>query len=397
VGGNVKYLILIIDGASGWPVAELGGLTSLEAARTPHLDRLAREGIVGRVQNVPKGMEPSSAVACMSVLGFDPRLYYAGRGPIEALSMGIELRPGEAALRCNFVTVRDGIMVSHSAGQITSAESHRLIHVLSEELADGRVAFHPGLGYRHLVTVRDGQEFLVTACTPAHDIPGQGVADHLPRGPEAALLLDLMERSKPILAAHPVNRERDRRGELPATQIWLFWPGLEASRMPSFKDAYGYEAALTSAVDLLKGLARQASIEVLEIAGVTDGGDNDYAGQMRGGLEALEERDVVFIHVEAPDEAGHSGDAGAKVQAIERIDESMVAQALDRDDLRLLVLPDHPTPLALRTHSEDPVPFVIWGLGVRASGVAAYTERLAEEGPLVQPGHSLLHRLFRPS
>jgi 2,3-bisphosphoglycerate-independent phosphoglycerate mutase len=390
----VKYLVLIIDGASGWPSTELDGQTSLEAARIPNLDRLAREGRVGLVRNVPPGMEPSSAIACMSVLGFDPALYYAGRGPIEALSMGIELRPGEAALRCNLVTVEDGVMVSHSAGFIPSHESHPLIEAVAAELSDGRVAFHSGLGYRHVVTVKDGEQLLDTHCTPPHDIPGRPVADHLPHGPEGALLGDLMERSKRLLQDHPVNRGRRQRGDLPATQIWLFWPGLQAVRMPSFEESYGRRAAVTSAVDLLKGLARQAAMDLLDIPGVTDGSDNDYAAQMKGGLEALAERDVVFVHVEAPDEAGHAGNAMGKVAAIEAIDSLMVSQALERDDLRLLVLPDHPTPLELRTHADEPVPFVLWGPGVEASGAEGYSEKSASAGPLVDPGHTLLLMLF---
>ncbi|GAB4242777.1 MAG: cofactor-independent phosphoglycerate mutase [Thermoleophilia bacterium] len=393
---DLKYVVLIVDGAAGWPVEELGGLTSLQAARTPNLDALAKDGTLGLAHTIPEGMEPSSAIACMSVLGFDPAEHYRGRGPIEALALGIQLEPNQAALRCNLVTVVDGLMRSYSAGHISSPESHQLIAALNREIGSERVAFYPGVGFRHIVTVRDGVDIVNTVCTPPHDIHDQPVAEHLPRGPGGFFLQDLMDHSREILSDHPVNEARRERGELPATQIWLFWPGLQPDAMPSFAGTYGIEGALTSGVDLLEGLARQVSLEVLRIPGVTDGLDNDFAGQIAGSLQALEDHDLVVVHVEAPDEAGHSGDVAGKVEALEKVDELMVTQVLRRPDVRLLVLPDHPTPLATRTHTAEPVPFLIWGPGVKANGARGYSEAEASATGLeVSPGHSLLGRFLR--
>jgi len=406
--GLDKAVVLIIDGASGWPAAALGGKTALEAAHTPHLDELAREGSVGMVSHVPEGMEASSAVACMSVMGFDPRQYYAGRGPIEAAAMGVELEPGQVALRCNLVTVRDGRMVSYSAGNISSAESAELVAALQRELGDERVAFKAGVGFRHILTVRDGEALALTRFTPAHDLTDRCVEEGLPEGPGADFVLELMEQSKAVLADHPVNRRRQAQGKLPATQIWLFWPGMKVAGMPDFAAHHGgRRAALTSPVDLLRGLAVLSGVDVLTIPGVTDGDDNDYAGQMVGALAALADHDVVFVHVEAPDEAGHRGDAIGKVRAIEEVDRLMLPQVIERarsyqrehvtggdivaQGLRLLVLPDHPTPLEIKTHVGEPVPFLMWGPGFVGNGAAAYTEAEARAtGLTVAPGHRLL-------
>lgn len=392
----MKFVVLITDGASGWAVDAFGGRTSLEAAELPNLDRLAREGTVGLAHTVPGGMEPSSAVACMSVLGYDPCSYYAGRGPIEAVALGIELEPEQAALRCNLVTVIDGVMRSYAAGGIPSSESHVLIEAIQSELGDARVRFHPGVGFRHILTVRDGRPLLETHCTPPHDLADLPVDGHLPVGPGADLLLDLMERSKLILGDHPVNRRRTERGEPPATQIWPFWPGLHPDALPSFHECYGVRAAVTSSVDLLRGIARQVSMSVLEIPGVTDGTDNDYAAQMEGALASLEEHDLVVVHVEAPDATGHAGDVEGKRESLEHIDRLMV-EPLARlgRGVRVLVMPDHPTPLAIKTHTAEPVPFILWGEGFEPNGAAAFTEAAASATGLeIAHGHSLMGRLL---
>ncbi len=377
-------------------MASLGGRTSLEAAHTPHLDRLAREGTVGLAHNVPEGMEASSAVACMSVLGFDPAAYYAGRGPIEAGAMGIELEPGQVAMRCNFVTVVNGRLVSYSAGNITSEESAELVSALADELDDERLKLYPGVGFRHIMTVREGGDLLATTFTPPHDVTDRIAADYGPKGAGAEFVLGLSERSKAVLAGHPVNARRIALGLPPATQIWLFWPGMQSERMPTFAEMNGGKrAALTSAVDLLRGLALQTGVDVLTIPGVTDGGDNDYATQMAGALEALADHDVVFVHVEAPDEASHAGDMAGKVRAIGQVDALMVPQATARGDVSLLVLPDHPTPLEIKTHVAEPVPFVMWGPGFAANGAQAYSEAEARAtGFAVAPGHRLLPRFL---
>jgi len=377
-------------------VEELGGRTSLEAARTPNLDRLAREGQVGLVQNIPEGMEPSSAIACMSVLGFDPIRFYGGRGPIEALALGIHLEPEQAALRCNLITVEQGRMMSYAGGHIPSSESGVIIEDLQRELGSERVAFYSGVGFRHIVTVREAEDVVNTICVPAHDIHGEPIEEHLPQGPGSFFLQDLMDRSRELLREHPINEARRARGDLPVTQIWLFWPGLVAADMPSFREAYGREAAITSGVDLLAGLATQVQMQVLDIAGVTDDGSNDFEGQMAGALAALEEHDLVVVHVEAPDEAGHSGDVAGKVEAIERVDELMLPKILESaGEIRLLALPDHPTPLSSRTHARDPVPFVMWGTDVESRPAAAYTEAAAAAtGLSVDPGCRLMARFL---
>ena len=378
----------------------------MEKARTPHLDRLAREGIVGLAHNVPPGMEPSSAVACMSVMGFDPTVYYAGRGPIEAMALGIELEPGQVALRCNLVTVLEGRLVSYSAGNISSEEAAQLVAALREGMADlfqdeggrPRLSLHPGVGFRNILTVRDGEDLLATSFTAPHDITDREVAEFAPVGPGAPLVEILTERSKEILADHPVNLARRARGQLPATQIWLFWPGMRPTEMPAFAEVYGGKrAALTSAVDLLRGLAMQTRIDVINVPGVTDGADNDFRGQMAGALEALNRYDVVFVHVEAPDAAAHAGDGGQKVWALEQVDSLMVAQVLDwgHEPLSLLVLPDHPTPLAIKTHVAEPVPFVMWGPGFASNGAAAFSEAEARAtGLAVAPGHLLMSQFL---
>jgi 2,3-bisphosphoglycerate-independent phosphoglycerate mutase len=413
-GPLVKHVVLIIDGASGWPAAAHGGRTSLETARTPHLDHLAREGSVGMVSNVPDGMEASSAIACMSVMGLDPSVYYCGRGPIEAAAMGIELEPDQVALRCNLVTVVDGRLESYSAGNISSSESAELMGSLQEALGDERLTFYAGVGFRNILTVRDGGALVLTSFTPPHDISGRPVEEHLPDGAGAEFVIDLMERSKRVLADHRVNKLRVAAGKPPATQIWLFWPGMRPAQMPSFAELHaGRSAALTSPVDLLKGLAVQSGVDYLVIPGVTDGADNDYEGQMKAALASLGDHDLVFVHVESPDEAGHAGDAAGKVEAIERVDALMLPQLLEANaresaagrkpaadpaagrgavyGLKVLVLPDHPTPLEIRTHVAEPVPFILWGPGFVPNGAVAYTEKEARAtGFAVAPGHRLL-------
>jgi 2,3-bisphosphoglycerate-independent phosphoglycerate mutase len=298
-------------------------------------------------------------------------------------------------MRCNLVTVVDGRLISYSAGNISSEESGELVAALREELADDRLALHAGVGFRHILTVRDGADLLATRFTPAHDVTDRQVDGFGPEGPGAALVRDITERSKEILGGHPVNKARIARGQLPATQIWLFWPGARPERLPSFEAIHGgRNAALTSAVDLLRGLAVQTGVDLLGIPGVTDGGDNDYEAQMAGALEALADHDVVFVHVEAPDEAAHSGDVRGKVEAVEQVDALMlplVRAWAERGDVALLVMPDHPTPLEIKTHVAEPVPFAMWGPGFGPNGAEAFSEKEARAtGFAVAPGHRLL-------
>ncbi|MBE0477117.1 MAG: cofactor-independent phosphoglycerate mutase [Coriobacteriia bacterium] len=395
----MRHVVVILDGAAGWPIEALGDRTTLQAAATPHLDALAREGVVGLARTIPIGEEPSSAAACASILGYDPVRDRVGRGAIEAASMGIELAPGEVALRLNLVTVVNGVMRSYSAGHITTEESHTILGELAEEFAaDERFEFHPGVAYRHVMVVKGHPELMETAFTPPHDIPDKPVAGHLPKGPGAAVLLALMERARPVLSGSEVNARRRSAGRLPATDVWPFWPGVAPAGLVPFGELRGASAALTSGVDLLRGLATLTGIERLDIPGVTDGPDNDYTAQVQGALAALDEHDVVVVHVESPDEAGHGGDVSAKIAAIEAIDREVVARLRERrGKLRILALPDHPTPIALRTHVDEPVPFVLHGPGLTGPSAAAYSEPDAGgTGLVVDPGSELMGMLLLP-
>ena len=394
----MKYCVLITDGAAGWALPQHKGKTCLELACTPNLDALAKEGLVGLVRTVPKDMEPSSACACMSVLGYDPKVYYRGRSAIEAKSMGVPVGEGETLFRCNLVAVRDGKMWSYSAGNISTAESHPLVAALNESLGNDSIHFYPGISYRHICKLKGHQETLQAICTPPHDIPDKPIADFLPQGPGSDLLRELMSHSKAVLNDHPVNVARRARGEIPATQIWLFWGSGQIPEMPSFKQTYGLRAAMTSGVDLLRGLAHMIGMEVLDIPGVSDGLDNDYAAQAKGALSALEKTDLVVIHVEAPDEAGHSGSVEHKVEAIEKIDSEIVGQirSWHSDELRVLILPDHPTPIKIRTHCADPVPFLLWGQGFVSHKAKRFTEAEAKgTGVFIDAGYTIMSRLIR--
>jgi len=393
----MKYCVLIIDGAAGLPLPERGGKTCLELAYTPNLDAMAQEGSLGLVRTVPAGMEPSSACACMSVLGYDPRLYYEGRAAIEARSMGIPIDDGEVVFRCNLVAIRDGKMWSYSSGYIGTEEAERLIGALNESLGNENIHFYPGVSYRLICKLKGREDTLLATCTPPHDIPDKPIAEFLPRGQGSDLLRDLMARSEAVLQEHPVNIERRSRGDIPATMIWLFWGSGRAPDMPAFKQVYGLDAAMTSGVDLLRGLARMVGMEVLDIPGVTDGLDNDYIAQAVSALEALERYDLVVIHVEAPDEAGHAGSTDDKVKAIQTVDEEVVSRLRSwrPDDLRVLIMPDHPTPIKVQTHTDDPVPFMLWGAGFTANGARSFTEAEAKStGFFIEEGYKIMGRLI---
>jgi len=393
----MKHVVVIIDGAAGLPLPERGGRTSLEAAATPNLDALAGSGRLGLARTVPPGMEPGSACACMSVLGYDPTVYYRGRSPIEAHSMGVPVNEGEVTFRCNLVTVANGKMADYSAGHIVTDEARELIIALDKELGGDGVSFYPGVSYRHLCKLRGHEETLQAVCTPPHDIPGQPVAEYLPRGVGSDFLKDLMHRSEAVLAVQPVNERRRARDEAPATTIWLFWGSGRVPEMPPFRERYGLRAALTSGVDLLRGLGGMMGMDILEIAGVSDGPDNDYAAQAAGAIDALADHDLVVIHIEAPDEAAHAGSIDGKINAIERIDREVIGRLRDfrENGLRLLVMPDHPTPLASRTHTLEPVPFLLWGTGFAANGAASYSEVAAgATGLFIDPGYSIMSQLM---
>jgi len=396
----MKYSVIIIDGAAGLPLPQRDNKTCLELAKTPNLDALAGEGVTGLARTVPAGMEPSSACACMSVLGYDPKVYYRGRSAIEAKAMGIPIGEGEVVFRCNLVGVIDGKMRSYSAGYITTEESRGLISALNDSLGDDDVKFYPGVSYRHILKLKGHEDALSAQCTPPHDIPDKPVGEYLPKGKGSDILRDLMQRSEKVLRDHPINLNRQSRGDIPAATIWLFWGSGKIPAMPLFREAYGLNAALTSGVDLLKGLGKMMGMKVLDIPGVTDGPDNDYAAQANGAIKALEEHDLVVVHIEAPDEAAHAGSINDKVEAIERIDKEVIGRlrSYQKDALRLLAMPDHPTPIETQTHSPEPVPFLLWGEGFKPNGAKEYTEAAAKgTGLLVADGYKIMGKLIGDS
>lgn len=357
----MKYLVLIPDGSADDPRKELGGLTPLQAARTPNFDRLARAGLVGSSRTIPDGFAPGSDVANLCVLGYDPNLFYTGRAPLEAASLGIELGDGDVAFRCNLVCVEEGIMKDFSAGHIDTESATELISFLQENLGSGGATFYPGLSYRHIMVSRG--KALQAQCTPPHDISGKPYEPHLPAGNGGSWLQGLMEVSARLLADHPVNRRRVAEGKAPANMIWLWGQGT-APRMPTIEERFGLKGSVISAVDLVKGLGKNAGLKVVEVPGATGWLDTDYEAKARYTLTELETRDFVYVHVEAPDEASHSGDSAAKVEAIERFDSLLLGtllKGLDKyPEFRILIMPDHATPLATKTHNSEPVPFLVF-------------------------------------
>ena len=396
----MKYCVLIIDGASGWPLVAHDGKTCLELAHTPNMDAMAKVGVVGLLRTVPIGMEPSSACACMSVLGYDPQVYYRGRSAIEARGMGIPINEGDAVFRCNLVAVCNGRMLSYSSGHISTDESRILISSLNEKLGSSEVHFYPGVSYRHICKIRGREDALLAKCTPPHDIPNKAINEFLPNGPGSDVLRELMARSELVLRDHPVNMERRARGDIPATMVWLFWGSDRIPDMPAFKDAYRIDAAVTSGVDILRGLARMIGMQILDISGVTAALDNDYAAQAIGALEALGEYNMVVIHVEATDEAAHAGLIEEKTEAIQRVDKEIVSRlrSWDEDALRVLILPDHSTPIEIQTHVADPVPFMLWGPGftpISQDGAKRFTEAEAQStGVFIKEGYNIMGKLI---
>ena len=351
-----KYLMVLGDGMADEPLAELGGKTPLEYARTPNFDRIAREGACGMVRTIPPGFEAGSDIANLSLLGYDPREYYTGRGPIEAASMGVPLGERDIAYRCNLVTVTDGVMEDFSAGHIPSSEGGQMIRAVSAGVEG--VSLYPGVSYRNILVVPEGRG---SVTTPPHDIVGEGIDAHLPRGEDARVLIRTMERSREILRDHPVNRERVARGQRPANMVWP-WSGGRKPALPSFRELHGISGAMISAVDLLNGIARLAGMEVIRVPGATGYLDTDYGAKARYARDALQRFDFLYLHVEAPDEAGHMGSVEEKVRAIERVD-GMVGTIMETYQGIIAVLPDHPTPIRMKTHTPDPVPFAVRGLG----------------------------------
>jgi len=390
----MKYLMLVGDGMADEPLAELNGMTPLEYAHTPAMDSVASRGRVGLVRTVPDGMPPGSDVANMSLLGYDPAAYYSGRAPIEAASMGVEMGGNDTAFRCNLVNIKDGLMADYSAGHIESADAVRLVTEL-QQLNSDTVRFYPGVSYRHLLII-SGFPAGALECTPPHDITGRPIDSYLPKGAGSTMLMELANKACNILKDSPVNRERIAHGKTPATNIWLWGQG-KAVVFPTLHDRFGLSGSVISAVDLVRGLGKLAGLAVRKVEGATGYLGTNYAGKMQAARDALRREDFAFVHVEAPDETSHEGSLAKKLQAIEEFDAHVAAEGLkmcgEIADLRLMILPDHPTLLSTKTHDASPVPFAVCGAGIRPAGVQIYSEKSAQ-GATMYTGTTLFEEFI---
>jgi len=385
----MKYIIILGDGMSDRPIESLGGKTPLMAAEIPNIDSLCARGRCGKFVTVQPDMHPGSAVANLSVLGYDPALVFAGRGVLEAASMGVDLEYTDLAMRCNLICIENGMIKNHSAGHISTAESHQLIGTLNEELGSGIMKFHPGVSYRHLFVLKDGSDAI--SCTPPHDVPGTNFGDVMidalkPEGNSTAALLNiLILKSQEILKEHPVNLKRISEGRDPANSVWFWSPG-HKPRMKTLNELYGIKGAVISAVDLVKGLGIYAGMDVIEVEGATGLYDTNYEGKAQAAIDALRGGyDFVYLHVEATDEAGHEGDVDLKIRTIEYLDRRVVRFIIEEaekmpDDVAIAITPDHGTPCDIRTHVHDPVPFLIYHPGENPDDVTRYDETSTENG-----------------
>jgi len=392
----MKYIVLVGDGMADYPIKELGERTPLEAARTPNMDFIAKHGRLGRIKTIPDNAAPGSDVANITIFGYDTAKYYTGRGPLEAANLGIELEDDDVAFRCNFVTALSDTLTDYSAGHISSKEASILIKCVDKNLGTERIKFYPGVSYRHLMVIKRGAEVHLEniKCIPPHDISGQSISKNLPKGDGAELLIKLMTDSRALLERHEINLVRVDLKENPANMIWLWGQGKKPA-MPGFKEKYGFSGAVISAVDLIKGLGRIIGLEVINVPGATGYYDTNYEGKAKAALKSLKKKDFVFVHVEAPDEAGHNGDLREKILAIERFDQLVVGTILEalkkQDDFRVLVLPDHATPVSLKTHTSDIVPFGIFGKGIIGREFLNYSEKEAQKSDLYfDKGHELM-------
>ncbi|GET33678.1 cofactor-independent phosphoglycerate mutase [Prolixibacter bellariivorans] len=385
----MKYIVILGDGMADLPEPSKGNLTPLMAANTPHLDKLAAMGKSGLFKTIPESLHPGSEVANMAVLGYDVEAVFEGRGVLEAASIGVELQPDDLAMRCNLVCVEGDILKNHSAGHIGTEEGAELIAYLNEKLGTDKVRFYPGVSYRHLLVIKGGNKMV--KCVPPHDVPEKPFAGLLPEAssPEgeetAALIRQLILDSQKILADHPVNRKRREAGKDPATSVWPWSPG-NKPKMQTLQEMYGLgPAAVISAVDLIQGIGVYAGMDVIKVEGATGLYDTNYEGKAQATIDALRDHDFVYLHIEASDEAGHEGDYDLKVKTIEYLDNRVVRFLLEEtekmdESVALSLLPDHPTPWKIRTHTRDAIPFVIYRPGETPDEVTAYTEQAAAKG-----------------
>lgn len=388
----MKYIVLIGDGMADRPIDELGGLTPLKKASTPNMDKIAQKGTIGKVHTIPEGFHPGSDVANLSILGYDPAKYYTGRAPLEAASIGVKLNENDVAYRCNLVTLKfdknrtHAAMDDYSSGHITTEEARELIKAVKAGLESEDITFYPGVSYRHLMVWENGS--LNVECVPPHDILEREITDYLPVGERDVVLRELMRKSVDILEGHPVNKERLRNGKKPANSIWLWGQG-KKPEVPTYKEKYGLKGALISAVDLTKGLGIYAGLEILKVPGVTGWLDTNYSGKAEYALNALKHVDFIYIHVESPDEAGHSGNYKDKIKAIEDFDCMVVGSVMKGlrerfKEYRVLLMPDHATPIKVRTHTDEPVPFVIYdSRNEKKNKGVVYDESITERKDIV--------------
>ncbi len=391
----MKYVVVIGDGMADFPLDELGGKTPLMAAKKPNMDMMAQRGFCGKVKTVPEGFPPGSDVAGMSIFGYDPALYYTGRAPIEAYGMGIAMGPDDIAYRCNLVNIDaaggSDIMGDYSGGHITTEEARVLIGSLNEGMGSSEITFFPGVGYRHIMIWKGGAWELST--TPPHDITGKATAGHLPEGDGADTVRSLMDRSRRILGEHDLNKKRINAGKLPANSIWLWGQGKRAA-LPPFNEKFGLKGATVCAVDLVKGISSLIGFTTPHVEGATGYLDTDYGAKARAALELLSSHDIVYIHVEAPDEASHNGSVTEKIKAIERIDAQVLGVLLKEagGDTRFLIVTDHATPITMRTHFATPVPFAVYDRNEGAKGDGVNYDE--EAGSEVITGEEMVRTLI---
>jgi 2,3-bisphosphoglycerate-independent phosphoglycerate mutase len=404
---KMKYVIIVGDGMADYPVESLGRKTPLMVARTPHMDWLAKQGEIGLVRTVPDGFNPGSEIANLSIFGYNPIRYYTGRGPLEAASLGVKLGADDIAFRCNLVTLKFQrnkiVMEDFSAGHITDEEARQVIIDLNKEMATNEIRFYAGVSYRHLMVLKNGaakfSKLEKLEVTPPHDLIGKEISPFLPQMDEP--VLTLMKESQRLLKNHPVNHAREAKGLPPANSIWLWGQG-RAPKMITLKERFGMDGYVISAVHLIKGIGILAGLEVLEVPGITGYFDTNYDGKAQYALKGLREKDFVYVHVEAPDEAGHMGDLRLKIGAIEAFDEKIVGAILkgmkEFKRYKVLVLPDHPTPLSVRTHTADPVPYVIYSNedGAASAHGKTFDEVSAgQSGISIDKGFELIGRFFK--
>ena len=390
---DMKYCIIIPDGMADYKLEKLSNRTPLEAARTPNLDNITSCGILGLVNTIPKRFKPGSDVACLSVLGYDPEVYYTGRAPLESASLGINLGKQDWAVRCNLITINDDILEDFTAGHISDNEAKLIISILNENLGNSNISFYAGKSYRNIM-VYNGDIMIEADCTPPHDIIGKSIRKYLPKGNGSEILIDLMKSSHHLLVNHDVNKVRIDLGENPANMIWLWGQGQRPSLVP-FKELYGISGAVITGVDLLKGLATYLDWNIIDVPGATAYLDTDYDAKARYAIKALETHDLVLIHIEAPDEAGHEGNIHEKIRAIENIDKKIIGPVFDAlkkyNEFRMLILPDHYTPISKKTHTSEPVPFTIYSTDSGKKSSLSFSESNAEQtGLRVKKGYKLM-------